>query len=146
MRKIINLAFLLIDFGITSLILSLFYFGIFYLVPNRTYSDQTINIIWFMFFLPFLIILFLLITYRKTRTIIFSKAITLIAGILFMIFFLFYYASEAINTYQAVFRMDSAKPHDYLSIPVFISMTLLMILAGIFTLIRKYKNKFRQKL
>ncbi len=145
MRKITNLVLLILDFAITALLPTILYFSFFYLGLGKTYSENTLFIIWLYFFLPPLLILIFLLINKKARTIVFSKAITLIAGLLFLIYFSLYYIKLLINTYQAYFQNNLAKSHDYASVPSFISMTLLIILASIFFIVRKCKKKLRRQ-
>lgn len=145
MRKFINILLLLIDWGITSLIIAIFYFGIFYLVPGKSASDQILTNIWLWFFVPFLLLLTLLITKKKTRNILFSKTTTIISGVILLIYFSLYYASVAINTYQAYFQSDTSKPHDYADIPVFATLTIEIILISMYLILRKFKKNIKEK-
>lgn len=144
-RKIATILFLLADLAIISIVAAIFTFGIFYLVPVKSYSDQTVNNIFIGWLAFFIGLLLLLMVFKKAREILFSESTTLISGFLLLVFILMLYASEAINTFQAFFRKDIAKPHDYQSVPIFVGMTILFVLAGIFLGIRKLKRKLKAR-
>jgi hypothetical protein len=143
MRKIINLFLIMVDWAITMFFPAALYFAAFYLVPVKTYTEQTPINIWIWFFIPILPILGLLMFNKKVRLLIFGKGMTIFSGCLLLFYFFLYYTSVAYDTYQVLFMPNIAKTHDYLDVPIFIILTILLILAGLFFMIRKLKKRIK---